>query len=329
MMKLGKWLALTATFVVLVLLCLSVGSVKVDFADVLRALFDQTSKHRSIVWGLRLPRVLMGLVAGASLAAVGAAFQGLLRNPLVDPYLLGVSSGASFGAVLSIYLATMSGYRILYRLPTFSFAFAMVASLTAIVLAKKNGTVPIVELILSGVMVSVLFSSATITLLMLIRRNITHAYVWLFGSLAGMTWDDLLSPFIFFLIFFLVSLGLSQQLNAMAIGEVQAKISGVNTEFVKLIIYSLGSLAAASVVSKTGVIGFVGLVTPHMARRLFGSDHKVLLISSALVGAILLCVCDAIARLMVSPSEMPIGVVTAFVGVPVMLVLLKKGENHG
>ncbi|HBT38657.1 MAG: Transport system permease protein [Thermotoga sp. 50_1627] len=328
-MKLGKWLALVAVFAVLVLLCLAVGSVEMNFADVLRALLGTTSKHRAIIWGLRLPRVLMGLIAGASLAAVGAAFQGLLRNPLVDPYLLGVSSGASFGAVLSIYLATVSGFQFLYRLPTLSFAFAMIASLVAIVLAKKDGTIPIVELVLSGVMVSVLFSSATITLLMLLRRNITHAYVWLFGSLSGVTWDDLLSPFTFFLIFFWTSLGLSQQLNAMAIGEVQAKISGVNTELVKLIIYSLGSLAAASVVSKTGVIGFVGLITPHMARKLFGSDHKVLLISSALMGAVLLCVCDAIARVIVSPSEMPIGVVTAFVGVPVMLVLLKKGESHG
>jgi len=324
-----RWLALVSLFVVLVLLCLSLGSVKVSFVETIRVLIDPASKYRPILWNLRLPRVLMGLIAGASLSSVGAAFQGLLRNPLVDPYLLGVSSGASFGAVLSIYLATVSSFEILYKLPALSFAFAMFASLTAIVLAKKNGTIPIVELILSGVMISVLFNSATITLLMFLRRNITHAYVWLFGSLSGVSWDDLPGPLASFVIFFIVSLGLSYQLNAMAIGELHAKISGVNTELVKLIVYSLGSLATASVVSKTGVIGFVGMITPHMARRLFGTDHRVLLVSSALIGASFLAVCDALARVVVSPSEMPIGVVTAFVGVPVMLVLIKKGEGRG
>lgn len=328
-MKRFRWLALVSLFTVLFIVCLSLGSVKVSFVETIRALIDPASKYRPIVWNLRLPRVFMGLLAGASLASVGAAFQGLLRNPLVDPYLLGVSSGASFGAVLSIYLATASGFEILYKLPALSFAFAMVASLTAIVLAKKNGTIPIVELILSGVMISVLFNSATITLLMLLRRNITHAYVWLFGSLSGVSWDDLPGPLVSFVIFFISSLGLSYQLNAMAMGEIHAKISGVNTELVKLIVYSLGSLAAASVVSKTGVIGFVGMITPHMARRLFGTDHRVLLVSSALIGASFLAVCDVLARVMVSPSEMPIGVVTAFVGAPVMLVLIKKGEGRG
>lgn len=328
-MRVFKWLALFVFFVALVLLCLSVGSIKTSVSDTIRALFDLGSKYRNIIWTLRLPRVLMGLIAGASLATVGAAFQGLLRNPLVDPYLLGVSSGASFGAVLSLYLATVSGFEFLYRLPTLSFVFAIVASFLAIVLAKRNGTIPIVELVLSGVMISVLFSSATITLLMFLKRNITHAYIWLFGSLSGMNWEDLTLPFASFTIFFVVAVGLSEQLNAMAIGEIEARVSGVNTELVKVTVYVLGSFAAASVVSKTGVIGFVGMITPHMARRMFGSDHKVLLISSAIIGAILLCVCDAIARVVVSPSEMPIGVITAFVGVPVMLVLLKKGEKHG
>ncbi len=328
-MKLFIWLASAILFVSIVLLCLSVGSVRIEFFDIVSSLFDPNSRYRPIIWNLRLPRVLMALVAGASLASVGAAFQGLLRNPLVDPYLLGVSSGASFGAVLSIYLATMSNFQFLYRLPVLSFAFAMLASLIAILLARRNGVIPIVELVLSGVMVSVLFSSAMITLLMLFKRNITHAYIWLFGSLSGVGWKDLASPAISFAIFLFATLGLSQQLNAMAIGEIEARISGVNTELVKIIVYVLGSFAAASVVSNTGVIGFVGLITPHMARRIFGSDHKTLLVSSAIIGSIFLCVCDTIARTIVSPTEMPIGVITAFVGVPVMLVLLRKGGKNG
>lgn len=327
-MKLFSWLALVIVFTLIILVCLSVGTVKTKFLEVILAIFDRSSRYRNIVWNLRLPRVLMALVAGASLATAGASFQGLLRNPLVDPYLLGVSSGASFGAVLSIYLATVSSFQYLYRLPLLSFVFAMFASLSAMFLARRNGTIPIVELVLSGVMVSVLFSSATITLLMLFRRNITHAYVWLFGSLSGVGWEDLISPSVSFAIFFFVAMGLSSQLNAMAIGEIEAKMSGVNIELVKVIVYVLGSFATASVVSNTGVIGFVGLITPHMARRVFGNDHRVLFVSSAIIGSIFLCVCDAIARTIVSPTEMPIGVITAFVGVPVMLVLLKKGEQN-
>ncbi|MEJ5228896.1 MAG: iron ABC transporter permease [Pseudothermotoga sp.] len=311
-----------------VIICAGFGGTKIPFTEVLRSIFTLKDEWLQIVWGIRLPRVIMSVIAGAGLAIVGGVFQGLLRNPLVDPYLLGVSSGASFGAVISLFLADLYGFSLLYKMPLISFGFAMLAAFMTVILARRNGTMPLTELILSGVLVSILFSSGTIMVLMLLRKNITHAYVWLFGTLSGIGWKDLPIPLISTLGFVMISVGLAQQLNAISLGESQAKISGVNVEFVKLLVYSIGSFTTATIVSVTGVIGFVGLITPHMARRLFGNDHRLLSISSAIVGGIFLCICDTIARSVVSPSELPIGVITAFVGAPVMFVLLKKGERN-
>ncbi|ABV33832.1 MULTISPECIES: FecCD family ABC transporter permease [Pseudothermotoga] len=305
------------------------GGVHIPFRETIKSFFTADSEWKQIIWNIRFPRVLLSIVAGAGLAAVGGAFQGLLRNPLVDPYLLGVSSGASFGAVLSIFLADAYSISLIYKTPLISFVFALFAAIMTIVLSRRNGTTPITDLILSGVLISILFSSATVMLLMLVRKNITHAYVWLFGTLSGTGWDDLPVPLMATALFIFLSVGLSEQLNVISLGETQAKISGVNVEFVKFLIYIAGSFTTAAIVSVTGVIGFVGLITPHMTRRIFGSEHKTLIISSALTGGIFLCVCDAFARSIVRPSELPIGVITAFVGAPVMFTILKRSGSNG
>lgn len=329
-MILKFWRILSAAILLFctVITCSGFGGTKIPFDQVIRAIFAMKGDWKHIVWDIRLPRVIMSVLVGAGLAAVGGVFQGLLRNPLVDPYLLGVSSGASFGAVLSLFLADLYGFSLLYKMPLISFGFAMIAAFVAVVLSRRNGTTPITELILSGVLVSILFNSGTILILMLLKKNITHAYVWLFGTLSGVGWKDLPVPLAAVIGFVVLSLGLSQQLNAISLGESQARISGVNVEFVKLLVYSVGSFATAAMVSVSGVIGFVGLIMPHMARRLFGNDHKIVAVSSALVGGIFLCGCDTIARSVVSPSEIPVGVITAFIGAPVMFVLLKKGERN-
>jgi len=312
----------------IVIICSGFGGTKIPFTETLRTIFTFRGEWLQIIWSIRLPRVIMSVIAGAGLAIVGGVFQGLLRNPLVDPYLLGVSSGASFGAVVSLLLADIYSFSLLYKMPLISFGFAILAAFMTVILARRNGTMPLTELILSGVLVSILFSSGTVMVLMLLRKNITHAYVWLFGTLSGIDWKDLPIPLISIVGFVMISVGLAQQLNAISLGETQAKISGVNVEFVKLLVYSFGSFTTATIVSVTGVIGFVGLITPHMARRLFGNDYRLLSISSAIVGGIFLCICDTIARSVVSPSELPIGVITAFVGAPLMFVLLKKGERN-
>ncbi len=325
-----KWrtLAVVALLLITVILCSMFGTVRMGFKDFFEALFLRQGRWAKILWDVRLPRVVLAVIAGAGLATVGGAFQGLLRNPLVDPYLLGVSSGASFGAVLSLLLAEYYGYSIVLRLPIISFFFALLASFTSLILARRNGTTPITDLILSGVLISILFSSGTIVAIMLVRKTFTNAHIWLYGTFSGAGWKNLPIPLISTATFVLVSTGFSENLNAIALGETQAKISGVNVEFIKLIIYVTGSFTTASIVSITGTIGFVGLITPHIVRRLFGSDHRILIPLCAIIGGVFLCACDTFARTVLSPSELPIGVVTAFVGAPVMFYIMKRGGSR-
>lgn len=329
-MNLKKWRFLSVAFLLMgtILICVGFGGTKIPFTEVMRSIFLKKSDWQHIIWNIRLPRVVMSVVVGAGLSTVGSVFQGLLRNPLVDPYLLGVSSGASFGAVLSLLLMDIFGLHLLHRMSVLSFGFAILAAFMTIILSRRNGVTPITELILSGVLVSILFSSATVMSMMLLRKNITHAYVWLFGTLSGISWKDVPLPLLSVIGFIVISTGLSQQLNVISLGENQARISGINVEFVKLFLYLVGSFVTATIVSVCGVIGFVGLITPHMARRLFGNDHKILIVSSALIGGILLCVCDTLARSIIRPSEIPIGVITSFVGAPIMFVLMKRGGTN-
>ncbi|AEH51068.1 FecCD family ABC transporter permease [Pseudothermotoga thermarum] len=325
-----KWRILAAAVLLFatIVLCSMFGTVKMSFKDFSEAFFFRQGRWVKILWDVRLPRVVLSVVAGAGLAAVGGVLQGLLRNPLVDPYLLGVSSGASFGAVLSLLLASYYGYSIVLRLPIISFSFAVLASSLALILARRNGTTPTTDLILSGVLMSILFSSGTIVAILLVRKTFTNAHIWLYGTFSGVGWKDIPIPLISTAAFVLLSVGFSESLNAIALGETQAKISGVNVEFVKLLIYIIGSFTTASIVSVTGTIGFVGLITPHVVRRLFGSNHKILIPLSSIIGGIFLCICDTFARTILSPSELPIGVVTAFVGTPVMLFIMKRGASR-
>jgi len=230
------------------------------------------------LWNVRFPRVLLSVIAGAGLSVVGNAFQGLLKNPLVDPYLLGISSGASFGAVVAIFLAEVLNASFLREVPTLTFVFGIVAALLALILARRQNTVPVTELILSGVLINILFSAATVLFVMLAKRNITHVYMWLFGTFSGTGWRDIPVPLLSVAGFTILTSGLGMRLNAMS----------------------------------------------HMARRIFGNDHRISIPTSAVLGGLLLCTCDVISRTALSPSEIPVGVITAFVGAPVMFVLLRR-----
>ncbi len=311
-----------------IILCSMLGTVRIGPRDFAQAFFFREGRWVKVLWDVRLPRVIMSVIAGAGLAAVGGAFQGLLRNPLVDPYLLGVSSGASFGAVLSLLLANYYGYSIVLKLPLLSFFFAILASSMSIMLARRNGTLPLTDLILSGVLISVLFSSGTIVAILLVRKTFTNAHIWLYGTLSGIGWKNIPVPLLSVVGFVILGTGFSQNLNAIALGETQAKISGVNVELIKFAIYIAGSFTTAAIVSTTGTIGFVGLIIPHVVRRLFGSDHSVLIPLSSLVGGIFLAFSDTFARTIISPSELPIGVVTALIGAPVIFFIMKRSASR-
>ena len=321
----------TFGFVLLGLLALSVvvgvrfGSVPFSTAEVLAVLGGHGDPvARDIVLGLRLPRVLLGVFVGGGLAIAGATFQALLRNPLAEPYILGISGGASVGAVLvlALGLATAASW----TLPLAAFAGAIVAIVMVFGVATATGRAMDVRvLLLAGVVVAAFFS-AVIALILSVSpaRTIQSAVLWIMGSLAAASWRSVVLAAAYTVPASVVLLTMARSLNLMAIGEETAYYLGADVEKVKRGALLIAALITASGVAVAGVIGFVGLVVPHAVRLLVGSDHRVLLPLSFLAGGVFLTLADLAARLALAPVEIPIGVVTAFVGVPFFLLLLRR-----
>ena len=281
---------------------------------------------RLILLHIRGPRVAAGLLVGAGLALSGALFQALLRNPLAEPYLLGVSSGAALGAVLALVtgVAAASGW----ALPLAALAGGLTAIAVVFRVARVAGSMDTRVLILAGVVTSA-FLAACITLLLTLGppEVLRTAYFWTLGSLSGVSWRMNLILAVYLVPAAIASLGLARDLNALSLGEEAAAALGTDIERTKRAAYVLGSLLAAATVAVAGVIGFVGLVVPHAVRILWGSDHRRVLPLSCLAGAGVLAFADALARAPWGPVEIPIGVVTALVGVPFFLVLLRRGTT--
>ncbi|MFN3691297.1 MAG: FecCD family ABC transporter permease [Fervidobacterium sp.] len=314
---------LPVIFLIVFLINLSLGSVHVRITKIFSLLFEsENSTERYLIWNLRFPRVLMATLTGIALSTVGNVFQAIMKNPLVDPYIVGTSAGASFGALLAIYFTVNSIAHI--SIPLMSFLFAIFASFLTIFLAKKNGIIPIIYLVLSGVLVSTMFSAGSMLLLNIANKTLVSGHVWLYGTFSGMTISDTLMPAVSLSLFLISAFIFSKHLDAMTLGEKEARSLGVNVEFVKWYFYLLGSFVTATFVSKTGIIGFVGLIVPHMARILFGPKFKKNLIGTILIGGIFLSLCDTISRTILNPVEIPVGIVTSLIGAPFMFWLLKS-----
>jgi iron complex transport system permease protein len=277
-----------------------------------------------IIWQLRLPRVLLAALVGASLAISGAIYQGLFRNPLADPYLIGVAAGAGLGATivlttnLPVYLHGFS------LLPLAAFAGALGAVSLAYVIARRSGGLPLTTLILAGVAVAS-FASA-ITSLLIIRSNpdVRPLLGWLLGGFSGARWEQVYLLALYLTPVALLMLAHGRILNLFQLDEEQAKQLGVPVERTKLLLIGAASLATAAAVSVSGLIGFVGLIAPHTVRLLWGPDHRLLLPMCMLVGGGFLILADLVARTVASPGELPVGVVTAFCGAPFFLYLLRR-----
>jgi iron complex transport system permease protein len=301
------------------------GSVELTTAEVLAALTSgDVQMHRDIVLQLRLPRALLGVLVGGGLALAGATFQALLRNPLAEPYILGISGGASVGAVtvLALGWAGLGSW----SLPLAAFAGSLLAIVLVFRVATATGRAMDVRvLLLAGVVVAAFFSACVAFVLSISSaRTVQTAVLWIMGSLALASWKSVLLAAVYTVPAALVLIGLARPLNLMAIGEETAHYLGANVEGVKRTALVIAALITAAGVAVAGVIGFVGLVVPHAIRLLVGSDHRVLLPLSFLGGAAFLTLADLIARLALDPIEIPIGVITAFVGVPIFLVLLRR-----
>lgn len=333
--KVSAYLIVLVFLMVTGLLGISIGSVSVPVLDIIQIimakvfhLFSLKSidpMYTNIVMNIRLPRVILAGLVGASLAIAGAAFQGLLRNPLADPYTLGVSSGASVGAVVTLFFHISFPVLGMYTLPILSILTSIATIFLVLFFARKmDRTLRVETIILTGVIFSSFLGSVISLMIALTGEELREIIGWLLGSVSMRGWDyiGILVPF--FLVGSLLLYINAKELNAMSFGEEQAKHIGVNVQRKKLIILIAGSVLAGSAVAVSGTIGFVGLVIPHFNRILWGPDHKHLLPLSVISGSGFLIIADLISRTIIAPSELPIGVITALIGAPVFAIILMK-----
>lgn len=327
----------------------STGSTSIPFTEVMDVLLqyaginrgvDEASTTYRIVTIVRLPGLMVAALVGAALASAGAAMQGLFRNPLADPGIIGVSSGAAFGVVLAVTQTAILGdlwlmdrgplQGALWRAPVAAFVGAMGASLVVYLLSLQRGRTNLAALLLAGVALNAVLGAMTSVLLLHTAdfNAMRSVLAWLVGSLEGRGWDYfhvVKWPILFssgVLLFF------ARDLNLLVLGEENAQSLGVNVPRVRLLLLALASLMTASAVSVAGAIGFVGLIVPHMLRLVIGPDHRVLLPASAIGGAAFLVLADALARSLIAPEQLPVGVVTALVGGPFFLFLLWRNRHQ-
>jgi len=309
---------------------LNFGTISIQPGEILSIVWNHKTNDSLglIIWELRIPRLIMGILTGMTLSIVGGAFQGILRNPLADPYILGVSAGAALGACTGIALQYITGVYFTNILPIFALTGSFVSILLVFLFSRKKARLPVTDLLLAGVAVNFFFS-ALITLLLAISNREIHSMVfWLMGDLSSANWQKISLVVLPVFIGSLLLIFSSLELNAMALGEEEALHLGIQTEKLRLKIFLIGSVMIGIVVSFTGLIGFVGLVIPHIARILVGPDHRIMLPVSALIGSAFLVLCDTVGRTIIAPTEIPIGAITAIVGAPLFIHLLKRRNEN-
>ncbi len=288
---------------------------------------DWPAAHEAIVLSLRLPRVLLGVVVGASLATAGGAFQGLFRNPMADPYVIGVSSGAALGAALAITLHPGVSFLGLGLVPFAAFGGAIATVYAVYAIARTGRDIPVSNLLLAGVALGALLSALVSVVVVFSRQHLEEIVFWLMGSLAGRGWSYLGAALPYLALGTGVLMLFTRDLNALLLGDEEAAHVGVSVETTKKAVLAAASLLTAAAVATCGVVGFVGLIVPHIVRLMVGPDHRTLLPVSAVAGALLLVVADLAARTVVRPGELPVGVVTAMVGGPFFLYLLRRSRR--
>lgn len=321
-MSLPRWSALAAFALIALLVGLVSGAIPVGFSDLPGALTGGSSPSATILRNLRLPRVLMGFLVGGSLAVAGAVLQAMIRNPLADPYLLGISGGAGLAAVLVIALGHAGGWSL--TAAAFVGALGAMATVYRVSLIDGRRLDPQV-LLLSGVVVSAFATALVAAILSLAPADtVRSAYLWTLGGLSGASWPALAVV----AVYAIPALGVigyqARWIDLLALGEEQARYLGGDPDRVRRVAYVATGLLTAASVAACGMIGFVGLVVPHAIRRLWGPLHRALLPAAFMVGGGVLVLADALARSVAPPLELPVGVVTALVGVPVFVTLLRR-----
>lgn len=337
--KIGAYAAAGCFLIVAILLGISIGTVSVSIKDIIRIIALEISSFKggeeavatdaNIVLNIRLPRVILAGLVGASLAIAGAAFQGLLRNPLADPYTLGVSSGASVGAVITLFFQISLPFAGLFTLPILSIGASFLTIFAVLFFARKiESSMRVETIILTGIIFSSFLGALISLMIALTGDELRQIIGWLLGSVSMRGWEYIKIILPFFVIGSILLMVNTNELNAMSFGEERAHHLGVNVQKRKMLILVAGSVLTGAAVAVSGTIGFVGLVIPHLARMLWGPDHKHLLPLSMIMGAGFLILADLISRTIISPGELPIGVITALAGAPVFAAILMKRRTE-
>lgn len=332
-------IALLTALAAVMVLSINVGAVNVKADWIIKIIANQLSGRElfapewqdaavSIVWELRMPKVLAAMCIGASLTISGIMMQALTKNALAEPFVLGISSGASVGAVAVLLMGSLPFLGgIFSTIQVGAFLGALLAGVLVFVMSGTS-SLGTTRLVLTGMALAAIFQALTNLLIFLAPdyRKVYSAIFWMTGSLSGIQWEDVPVIAIVFVIGLGISLVLNRSLDALLMGEERAVTLGVDTRVLKRVLIVVSSLLTGVMVSMSGVIGFVGLVVPHVARTLLGSAHRRVIPVAALLGAVFLLLADMLARVLASPEEMPIGIVTALCGAPFFLLLLRKSK---
>lgn len=316
--------------VIVSLIAMLVGPSHVGTTSLLKGIFPGAfdggivlpEMDKTILFSIRLPRIIFAGLVGAALAAAGVVFQGLLRNPLADPYILGISGGSAVGAIIAIVTGVSA---LPFGTPVLSFMGALFTIIMVYGIARTNKELQSNTLLLAGVIVNAFFSAVIMFLVSVSSNTNLHSIMfWLMGDLSLVVGDDIPVIALFLMVGFAVIYTYARHLNLIVTGEETAMQLGVDVEKTKKILFLVASLVTAAAVSVSGIIGFVGLIIPHIMRMLLGSDHRLLLPASLLFGASFLIVADTVARTIMAPAELPVGVITALCGAPYFIYLLRR-----
>lgn len=329
---------LLALLLIAALFSLNCGQIRVPLINVLAIISQRlgltlldntafTNEQMAVVWFIRMPRLLVGLLVGSALGVAGAVMQGVFSNPLADPGLIGVSSGAAAGAVLCIALNLQAVS--MYNLPAFALCGSILAVCLTVFLAMRNGKIPVMTLLLAGVAVGLFLGALTSGVLTFVQGQKLQEYLfWSVGGLDYRRWEHVQLAVGPIGLGIFIMLLLARHLNILSLGEAEAKAVGMNVMAYRMGLLLVAAMTTATSVCVSGNIGFVGLVMPHMMRLLLGPDHRILLPASALAGAMFLIFCDALGRVVLPPAEVKVGIMTALLGTPYFLFLLRKLQKQ-
>lgn len=331
---------MAAALVLEMIACTALGAADISFIDSIRAVISKipvlkniidTSKinesHQIIIIGIRLPRVVLAALIGAALSVAGTSFQGLFKNSLADPYVIGSSSGGALGAALAIVLKSKLSIPGFGIVSLFAFSGALLTTYVVYILGKIGGKLSVTSIILAGTAMNSMLSAALSLILLFNKEQMHEIVMWTMGSFSAASWEQIKIVAVGIIAGILVIFGCSKDLNLMMLGEEQAEHLGVNTGLLKKIILLSGSFITGLAVSVSGVVGFVGMFIPHISRLIFGPDNRIVIPFSLLFGAMFLMAADAASRTLISPAEIPVGILTAIVGGPFFIYLLIKNKR--